>query len=328
FRISIVHSDAGNATAYVAGSSPYTFYAYEQIEALLRNRKIAFLNSHAINAQKIDYISPETTSVCIVPLRNGTFFGFILLESNTNNTLSEGKESILLHISDYISDWLSKKEWETDNTESEKTKEIAESDGLDFISRIKKIKCVDADAALERMGGLEDAYEKTISILVRLLPDTICKMDKYVEEGSLKEFRIEVHGVKGVLRNIGATEPGNDAANLENAANEENQALCDELYPPFKSMLEALGEQLIDALEVSERPKEKVGAEKLKAAIEAATIAVEGFDAMGALDALSPLRDVSFTDETDELIRQTIFALEEFNCGSAAEYIQKISQFI
>jgi HPt (histidine-containing phosphotransfer) domain-containing protein len=179
------------------------------------------------------------------------------------------------------------------------------------------------------MGGLHETYEKTVKLTARLLPEAITKMDKYIAEPSIKDFTIEVHGMKGVLRSIGAVKLGSEAANLENAAIGDDMDFCVKNYPPFREALTSFSAKLDQALESDENAKhEKIDKEKLSAALLDAKAAAESYDAVGAAEILAPIANFSYNKEADELLKNIIFALEEFNCESALSTIKKMEEIL
>ncbi|MDR0311120.1 MAG: Hpt domain-containing protein, partial [Acidobacteriota bacterium] len=193
------------------------------------------------------------------------------------------------------------------------------------LARLKGIDGLEVDSALEAVGGIYEVYEQAVKLTARLLPETIGKIDRYVTEENVKQFAIEVHGLKSVLRNIGAAALGRGAAQLESAALERNAAHYHDAYPAFKQALLGLTEQLNAA--IADEPaaaKKTIDKETLVSALKTAKPAIEGFDAMQALDTLSPLSEYSYTEEADGLLKQVIFALEEFNCEGALTNILKL----
>jgi HPt (histidine-containing phosphotransfer) domain-containing protein/HAMP domain-containing protein len=334
YKTTIVYAEAGTVTAYPNDTHPYEFLHHDQMEELLLNRKIIFMNLQTIKHYNIEFIDLQTASLCIIPLRKDNLFGYIICESSVREVMFEGTELVLKYISEVLSEWLSQKEW--DDSAVTLTLAVAESELYDheyseIISRLKRIDCMDVDSALERMGGLQDSYEKTVKLLARLMPETISKMDTYLANGDAKNFTIEVHGIKGVLKNIGAASLGNDAANLENASIENNADYIEKNYPPFKALLEEFLIRLNAALaqdETEATEKETIDKTALIAALNEAHESAESYDAVQAVEKLNPLLGFSYNNEADELIKQAVNSLEEFDCDGASAHITKILEII
>jgi HAMP domain-containing protein/HPt (histidine-containing phosphotransfer) domain-containing protein len=331
-KTTIVCVDSKRDTAYTNDTPPYEFTAHDKIEALLANRKILFLNTQTIISQNIKFLNEKTTSVCLIPLKKDRLLGYVIFENDASGSFSAGTEAIMIYISAILSNWLSTKEWEEKKEEPEpEEKQIPETpaEPETVLEKLKHIDGLDVDSALARMGGLEDAYEKTVRLLARLLPDTMAKMDSFMIDSNLKSFTIEIHGLKGVLRNIGASTLGNDAANLEKNAAAENLDFCEENYPPLRDLLAEFSKQLNNALAEDENiVKETIDADTLKIALAEAKSASEDYDATLAIEKLQPLTKFSYNSEIDELLKQVIFSLEEFDCEAALENISKIEEQI
>ncbi|MCL2699576.1 MAG: HAMP domain-containing protein [Defluviitaleaceae bacterium] len=353
-KVTIVYINAGNAIAFPGKVPSYTFLEHEQVDALLTDRRVCSLNSQAISSHKLNFLSPNTRTACFAPLRSESLLGYIIFEHNVPSGLSEGSEWIVMYISEILGEWLSQKEWdetvlpggEPKESEQGPVQEAGEEpeharptnefdnkpddpDTPPVISKLKRIDGLAVDFALTRMGGLYEAYEKTVRLMARLLPDAITKMDKYLAEENMRDFTIEVHGIKGVLLSIGAVKIGGDAADIETAALKKDTAFRDEHYPLLKESLTALLALLNTALEAdSSVEKEKIDKDRLSAALAEAKTAAEEYNAMQALDTLAPLADFSYNEEADGLLEKVIFALEEFDCKGALTNIIKMEEIL
>jgi len=193
------------------------------------------------------------------------------------------------------------------------------------LSTLKAIPGLDVDSALEAMSGLEDVYLDTVKLTIRLLPDRIDKMDQFIVS-DMKSFTVEVHGLKSVLKNIGATAPGNLAGLLERAAIENDQPYCDENYPPFRTALVELMESLNTAFpKNNEQQKDTADISKLLQAINEAKTAAENFDRDTALELLAPHIGFTYSEEADRLLEKIIFALEAFDCEKSVNLMVELT---
>ena len=196
------------------------------------------------------------------------------------------------------------------------------------IARLKTINELDADAALEAMSGLQDVYLDTVKITVRLLPERMKKMDGCVDSDILA-FTTEVHGIKSVLRNIGATEAGDNAARLEHAALENNIDYCRDGYPPFRAILSDLVNKLNAALQVeAEEKKEAADKSSLANILGELKAAAESYDSLAAIEIISPHVGFSYGESIDELVKEITNALEAFDCEDASEKINQLQEAI
>ena len=191
----------------------------------------------------------------------------------------------------------------------------------DTISLLKSVDGLDVDNALDAMSGLEDVYVDTVKLTLRLLPERLGKMDEYIES-DIKAFTVEVHGLKSVMKNIGAAALGNSAGQLERAALENNIQYCKENYPPFRAGLVKLKESLDAAMKLETADAKKTADKSsLVQVIAEAKTAAENFDRDSALSVITPCSDFSYSEEIDGLLEKIVFALEAFDCEDALKNI-------
>jgi HPt (histidine-containing phosphotransfer) domain-containing protein len=196
------------------------------------------------------------------------------------------------------------------------------------LSALKTIPALNVDSALEAMSGLQDVYLDTVKLTVRLLPERIDKMNRFIDS-DIKSFTVEVHGLKSVLKNIGASALGNLCALFENAALDRDFAYCKEQYPPFRTALAELADYLSAALpDRSVKSGEPADKALLAQAVIDTIVAAENYDRDNALDIILPFLDYTYNMEADELLKKIVFALESFNCDSALEYLAKLSSIL
>jgi PAS domain S-box-containing protein len=194
-----------------------------------------------------------------------------------------------------------------------------------FIDALCEINGLDVFNALEALGGMHEVYENTVRLSARLMPATIQKMDDYLAAGDLKHFAIEVHGLKGVTRSIGAPEIATIAGRLEISALNNGMDYCVETYPPFRETVVAFMDKLNIALaHGQEAEKDPVEITVVLEKVEKAKKIAEGYDAMGALEHIKPLARFSFGEEAEALLEKAIFDLEEFNCIGAVEKMGEV----
>jgi CheY-like chemotaxis protein len=196
------------------------------------------------------------------------------------------------------------------------------------LAPLKRISGLDVDSALDAMSGMTDVYLDTIKLTVRLLPERIAKMDRFLES-DIKSFTVEVHGLKSVLKSIGAAAPGNSAALLEHAALKNDISYCTEFYPAFKAGLL----ELTDSLNAALQPKTTGTLNKpagrrssLAELIAKVKAAAESFDRDQALEIMAPCADFAYGTETDKLVKEVIFALEAFDCEKALHNIARLEE--
>jgi len=197
-----------------------------------------------------------------------------------------------------------------------------------MISRLKHISGLDVNSALSAIGGTEDMYVDTVKITARLMPERIDNIDRY-KSNDLESFKVEIHGIKSVLSNIGANVLSISAAQLERAAIDSDTSFITKNYPAFRAGLASLSEELNDALQSGSSglmdTADKTQLMKIIFDVKAAT---EEYDSMLALEVLSPYIDYSYDKETDELLRKIVFSLEASDYESALDNIATMEDHI
>jgi CheY-like chemotaxis protein/HPt (histidine-containing phosphotransfer) domain-containing protein len=203
-----------------------------------------------------------------------------------------------------------------------------------LISALEKIEGLNTAAALETMGGLREVYEKTVRMFARLTPETIEKMNGELSSSDMKAYAVDIHGMKGSLRNIGAFELGDIAYKLEMTAKAGDEAFCKANYPNFRELLTAFHKKIADTIAEFDA-KDSAGktcakqsgdmrflAENLEKAFEA----VDGFDANEANSFMKKIAEFTYGSEIDILIDDIIKPLEKFDCDSALPSIEKLRE--
>jgi CheY-like chemotaxis protein/anti-sigma regulatory factor (Ser/Thr protein kinase) len=191
--------------------------------------------------------------------------------------------------------------------------------------KLKDIELLDVNAALEAMNGMFDVYMGTLKLTMRLLPGRMDTMDRFLAEEDIGGFKIEVHGIKSVLKNIGAAPLSEQAAALEKAAMDNDQDFCREHYPAFRAALVILADRLNEAIP-SSAPEGKGTADKtaFAKALSEAREAAENYDSDLAIGLIAPYTDFAYDNETEEALKKIVHALEVFNCEEAINHIDSI----
>ena len=228
--------------------------------------------------------------------------------------------------SDEVLEDAKKQKEKLDNEEATEVSEDSEdTESTDPLELLRRIDELDVDSAIEAMSGMPDLYVETVKLTLRLLSERIQKMDAFIDS-DIKAFTIEVHGLKSSMRNIGATALGNNAASLERAAKEDDIPYCKENYPDFKAGLISLEERLKMAIPEEEDQRETADVSALLPALGEAKTAAEEYDRDGALEIINKHAAFAYDEETDEELKQIVFALEAFDCEDAMEKMEKLEE--
>ena len=197
-----------------------------------------------------------------------------------------------------------------------------------LISQLREISFLDVDSALSVIGGMEDMYLDTIKITTRMMPERIDNLDRYFS-CDLESFKVEIHGIKSVLTNIGAHILGASAAQIERATDDVDISYISKNYPELRTELVGLSEELNKVMQSESAETKETGDKSvlLKIISEVKT-ATEEYDSMLALEILSPYINLTYDTEIDELLRKILFSLEASDYESALDNITAMEELL
>jgi CheY-like chemotaxis protein len=117
----------------------------------------------------------------------------------------------------------------------------------DFWDKIGQIEEISLATGLDRVAGQRDIYKKTLKLMLADIDKSDRNLRKFLAAADMHNFRIEVHGIKGSLANIGAMELAAKAFELESASSKEDSGFCAANLPPFLVGLSKLNQKLQEA---------------------------------------------------------------------------------
>ncbi|MCL2069476.1 MAG: ATP-binding protein [Treponema sp.] len=112
---------------------------------------------------------------------------------------------------------------------------------------IEQITGLSVQTGLDRLGGRRDFYEKSLKASIEEIENSDTGLRGFLASGDMQNFSIMVHGMKGLLTNIGAMGLYSQARDLETAADQADTAFCAANLPPFLEELRGLGSSLAEA---------------------------------------------------------------------------------
>jgi len=128
-------------------------------------------------------------------------------------------------------------------------KEDLDKEDLDkeFWTKIGQIHGLNLIAGLDRVEDQRDVYAKSLKLMVREIEKSNTNLVAFLSTGAMENFCIEVHGIKGVLANVGAMRLAEKAYALEKASDQKNGDFCSSNLPEFLEELNALQVSLKEA---------------------------------------------------------------------------------
>ena len=148
------------------------------------------------------------------------------------------------------------------------------------------IEGIDHDAAITNCGS-EKTFEKALKVFYDTLDERADEIERYEQEGDIKNYTIAVHALKSASRLVGALQLSADALHLEEAGNRDDVDEIRDKTPALLQDFRAYKEHL-KALYVSDADdadKPLMSAEELKEFYDAVREVAQGFD-LDAIDAM------------------------------------------
>jgi signal transduction histidine kinase/CheY-like chemotaxis protein len=145
-------------------------------------------------------------------------------------------------LDEIIEKWLPKeKQIKTDGSSQPESRERDGSADL-------KIHDVDVKRGIAMTGGTAEGYKRVLSMFRKDAEERLAFLRKLPDESELAAFVTQVHALKSVLASIGAEDISSEAARLESAGKEGEQAFIRDALPVFVGHLTKLTEAIQAAL--------------------------------------------------------------------------------
>jgi len=190
----------------------------------------------------------------------------------------------------------------------------------------KNISGIDIKKGIEKYGGDEEIY---LNILRSYVASTNSMLDiiENVDEETLNDYTIKVHGIKGTSRDMFAEKVGEAAAGLEKAAKAGDFDYIYQYNPKFiksaRKLISGL-EALIAEIDADnpKLKKEKPDGELLSKLLEASN----AYDMNGADEIMAELRKYEYENDSDnELIN---WLGEKYDMTKFGEMAEKLSSIL
>jgi len=193
-----------------------------------------------------------------------------------------------------------------DKSEDKSADENEAAPDGEFWERIEQIKDLSVQTGLDRISGQKDVYKKSLQLMTKEIEKCDKNLNKFLAAGDMRNFCVEVHGVKGSLANIGALDLASQARELETASGNEDADFCAVNLHSFLKDLNSLNSNITEALEKDNQNRGPVVIPpELPAILEKMTNAFDEMDfwaideAIENVDALNP--SGALKDETDKI---------------------------
>ncbi len=129
------------------------------------------------------------------------------------------------------------------------------------LDRARKVEGLDVPLGLSRVVDDADLYEKLLWMVCEMAEEQVATIQKAWDSGDMNRLKVEVHGSKGSLANIGAMPLSEAAAALERAAADQDLETCRRDLPPFLERFRVFAAALRTALSDKPGPTPPAGAD-------------------------------------------------------------------
>ena len=185
--------------------------------------------------------------------------------------------------------------------------------------------------ALKNLDGNTTIYLSVLDVFHRDLPVKIANLQKYAEQKLWRDFKIEVHGLKGALANVGARDLSLKARNLEMAADEGHiDYILENLEPAlheWRILTDKLGYLNLSNFERGTKPvAQDYQPAEIAAALQTVCEAIEGLDNDEALSLMDGIDNVSYEDKLDTALSKIRGAVGTFQYDDATDMIAQLVQ--
>ena len=198
--------------------------------------------------------------------------------------------------------------------------------------KLSSVSGLDCDKAIAAHGGSVSMYEQSLRITARLLPEHIADLDALLRHLPVKEawqsYMITLHGIKGVLNNIGAFSLGESAFYLEQLAKNNDLYACIAAHPPFIAALKEFADILAKALSDTETVPQSGNQSQLQDAIKVLEDAAASYDSGLANKAITSFSGLTYGQEADLLLDHIRDAFEHFDFVRATEFLSILKEWI
>ncbi|MDR2659076.1 MAG: response regulator [Spirochaetaceae bacterium] len=169
----------------------------------------------------------------------------LFLSGGMNDFISKPIENQPLN--DILAKWLPPEKFTLSFETSDKPEEQSDAPYEELYRNLRAIDGLDVEEGLSHIGGDREGYRMVLRQFCSGLDKTINILHQFTQKEDWHNYAIRAHGVKGVMRAMGASEQGDFAAMLEQAGKAGDGNVCRENLEPFCQALSNLRNKLHEA---------------------------------------------------------------------------------
>ena len=298
----------------------------------------------------IDHMMPEMDGVELTKIlrsSNDDYLKYVPIIALTANAIKGVSEMFLANgfteylskpidterLGEVLNKWIpeNKKEEAMEEEESVADKNQAVDDNEEnLLNMLRRIENVDYDKAMTLCGKSEDILLSVIEVYVKSYSQIKERIDSTYAKEDLKNYAIEVHGVKSSSRSIGNDVLGEMAYRLEIEAKDGNIAYVKENHSEFVMKYEQFVgklKEIVDKLKTEEKiEKVKFSKEEMLSMINECISLYDEFETTKAEEVLKKLQCAECDENIMNLINDAIDSAELFDFDEVTKILTNIKE--
>ena len=298
----------------------------------------------------IDHMMPEMDGVELTKIlrsSNDDYLKYVPIIALTANAIKGVSEMFLANgfteylskpidterLGEVLNKWIpeNKKEEAMEEEESVADKNQAVDDNEEnLLNMLRQIENVDYDKAMALCGKSEDILLSVIEVYVKSYSQIKERIDSTYAKEDLKNYAIEVHGVKSSSRSIGNDALGEMAYRLEIEAKDGNIAYVKENHSEFAMKYEQFVgklKEIVDKLKTEEKiEKVKFSKEEILSMINECISLYDEFETTKAEEVLKKLQCAECDENIMNLINDAIDSAELFDFDEVTKILTNIKE--
>ena len=298
----------------------------------------------------IDHMMPEMDGVELTKIlrsSNDDYLKYVPIIALTANAIKGVSEMFLANgfteylskpidterLGEVLNKWIpeNKKEEAREEEESVADKNQAVDENEEnLLNMLRQIENVDYDKAMTLCGKSEDILLSVIEVYVKSYSQIKERIDSTYAKEDLKNYAIEVHGVKSSSRSIGNDVLGEMAYRLEIEAKDGNIAYVKENHSEFVMKYEQFVgklKEIVDKLKTEEKiEKVKFSKEEILSMINECISLYDEFETTKAEEVLKKLQCAECDENIMNLINDAIDSAELFDFDEVTKILTNIKE--
>ena len=211
---------------------------------------------------------------------------------------------------------------EDTNVAVEEKKPMQESEQLQ-----EWLPTVQVKQGLSYCGGKITDYLSILKLVYESSESQLKELKTLYEQQDIKSYTIQIHGLKGQLLNIGATELSNDAKRLEQAGKEEDTEFIDanleSFVKQYRELLELLKEVLKTYQLIEEQVTEEAPVSDLSQVVKDIQKSLDDFDFARASKLIHSVQKEGLSKEDAALMEELCVLVEDMDIDKMQELLER-----